>query len=309
MSASETPLENRNHLSEAEERLIRNAAESLRRGPAHKLPIIGIVPTYRNDDKALLLPYRYINAIAKAGGSPVILPFTQDVSIYETLLPTMDGFLLSGGEDIDPVRYGEEIIYGKQQEVFPDREEVEYLIISFARQYDIPLLGICRGMQMINVAFGGKLYQDVDGQYLGIDADKPTHWQQGDYHTPAHSVFVEGGTKLGEILGSGEVQVNSMHHQGIREIGEGLRVSARTDDGLVEGIEATDLSFLLGTQWHPEFFADSGTMGPLFEALVAEAGHTRCSTRNCGSCVRILREECGGCFPLIRFASEEETTV
>lgn len=281
---------------------------------AKKLPIIGIVPTYRSEDKALTLPDRYGKAIVCAGGCPVVLPFTQDVSIYETLLPTMDGFLLSGGEDIDPVRYGEEIIFGKQQEIYPDREEVEYLIINYARQYDVPLLGICRGMQMINVAFGGKLYQDVDGQFLQIESgENPTHWQKTAYDTCAHSVRIQKDTALAKVLGEGPVDVNSMHHQGIRELGDGLKANAITEDGLIEGVEAEELTFLMGVQWHPEFFAGDGPMGALFEALVDEASLTRCRLAHCGSCIRIQREECEGCFPLYRFrqllADIEESTA
>lgn len=268
-------------------------------------PIIGVVPTYKVDDETLELPDRYVKAIAASGGVPVVLPFNRDVAIYETLLPKIDGFVLSGGQDIDPVRYGEEITFGKAEEISPGREEVEYLIISFARQYDIPLLGICRGMQIINVAFGGKLYQDLDAQ-----AGRAGHWQEVEYDTPTHHVTLNPDSKLGHVVGQDTAFVNSMHHQGIRELGDGLIAAAYGEDGLIEAVEAKDLSFMIGIQWHPEFFAgqkseqelgDATPMVSLFDALIHEARLSHCREGKCGECFRILRQDCGGCFPKIMF--------
>ena len=262
------------------------------------MPIIGIVPSYKPESSSMELPDRYVQAILAAGGAPVVLPFSKEVAAYQTLLPNIDGFLLSGGQDIDPVRYGEQITFGKTEELSPGREEVEYLIISFARMYDIPVLGICRGMQMINVAFGGKLYQDLDEE-----SSRKGHWQTEDYSKPTHDVLIDSGTKLGDMLGVDHAIVNSMHHQGIRELAPDLVASAHDETGLIEAIEAPDLSFMIGVQWHPEFFAhEGGSMAPMLARLVAEADKVRHRNRRCRSCLSIMRQECGGCFPSLSFS-------
>lgn len=280
-------------------------------------PVIGIVPTYVPEEEVLRMKDRYAAAVVEAGGAPLIIPFTSDVSVYEALFPRIDGFLLSGGHDISPVRYGGDVTYGKLSELTPEREEVEYLILSYAYQRNLPLLGICRGMQMLNVFCGGSLYLDLGEQFDGVAEhdDEPVagtvttpaghpvnHWQAGDYDVPTHTVSIVRDSKLGSILKRGHASVNSMHHQGVRTVPEGLDATAYGPDGLVEAIEVRDRGFMLGVQWHPEYFAGTGPMGPLFEALVNEAGLVRYREGRCGDCLRIRREMDGGCWPTVQFA-------
>lgn len=278
--------------------------EGIEQANQSERPIIGIAPTYKPGDGLLELPDRYVQAVVASGGAPLVIPFTTDVSVYEALFPAIDGFLLSGGQDIHPIHYGQDVTYGKVDEIWPERDDVEYLIVSFARQFDVPLLGICRGMQMINVSFGGTLVQD-----LAEERDRPGHWQEDEYHVATQSIRISPNTLLSSVIGQSEGRVNSMHHQGIDNVGTGLVVSAYAEDRLVEAIEADGLTFLVGVQWHPEFYARGrelaeGTldMAPLFDRFVSEAQKAHKRGRRCGSCLQIRREECGGCFPLIRFA-------
>lgn len=263
-------------------------------------PVIGIVSALDADEDRLVMPNRYANAVVSAGGAPVALPFTTDVSVYETLFPAIDGFLLSGGNDISPVRYGGDITYGKLSELTPGREELEYLILSFARQFNVPVLGICRGMQMMNVSLGGTLYEDIADQFAC--EDELAHWQQLDYALPTHTVRIDPDSILGSMLEIEEASVNTMHHQGVRTLAECLRACAWSSDGLIEGIEDPTLDFFIGVQWHPEFFAGGKIMGTLFRSLVRKAGEASSAARACGGCLRIVRNEQDGCWPEIAFA-------
>lgn len=245
------------------------------------LPIIGIVPTLEPSEDRVQLRNPYVEAITACGGAPVVLPLTHDKRVYETLFPLMDGFLLTGGQDISPERYYSHEESPKLSETTPLREEVECLILSYAYKFDVPALGICRGMQMMNVFFGGTLYLDLYDQFPCGDDDPEVpiqHWQQEAYDSPTHFVQVIRDSKLGEMLGDDRLATNSMHHQGIKEVSPFLKPVAYGPDGLVEALEVPSRTFMMGVQWHPEYFA-SKSMKCMFTRFVMEAALARRSGR------------------------------
>lgn len=237
-------------------------------------PIIGIIPTFLPEQGTFSVRQHYIDALVQAGASPLVLPFVKDVSIYETIFPLMSGFLLTGGQDIDPLRYGtfdQARIDDAINDTFtPEREEIEHLILSYADTYDIPVLGICRGMQMVNVFYGGTLYLDL-AKERKESAELLAHWQESDYSQTTHSVTIKKGTRLARAMGCETIETNSIHHQGVRSIGARVKSSAFASDGLIEGIEVVDRTFIVGVQWHPEFLANESSMVGLFSELVEHA--------------------------------------
>ena len=258
------------------------------------LPIIGIVPTSLPDVNKIELRGAYADAVIAAGGSPLVLPLVADKRVYETLFPIMDGFLLTGGADISPERYYSNEHHSKSDVPTPLREEVECLILSYAYKFDVPTLGICRGMQMMNVFFGGTLYQDLYDQFPIHDDDEPElpiqHWQQDDWSNPSHFVHIIRESKLGEMLNSDRLATNSMHHQGVKELSPMLRPTAYGPDGLVEAVEMPDRTLMMGVQWHPEYFARK-SMKCIFSTLVNEAAAARRSGRVTMDPLHLVRDD------------------
>lgn len=278
-------------------------------------PVIGIVPKYLADTGYVSIDDHYVQAVVAAGGLPFVLPLTSDTHVYETLIPMLDGILLTGGKDIDPERYGEHgVDHAKLFEPVPNREQVECYLLSYALAYDAPLFGICRGMQLINVFLGGTLYVDLPEQFLGTNPDGSVrqepwaHWQETDYGLTSHEVRVVEGSRLAEILHAGGLSTNSMHHQGVRRLAPGLEVMAYGPDGLVEAVSFPERSFFMGVQWHPEFFAGEKHMGALFEALVNAARVFRTRKADLGitrESLRLKSEEKGGPWPEVEFHVEQ----
>lgn len=194
----------------------------------------------------------YVNCVCRSGAIPVLIPPCDEQKIDE-LLDRLDGIVLTGGGDIDPHLYGDSDISPKTVSVVRDYDLFEIALTRKAYDLDVPVLGICRGMQIMNVAFGGSLYQDI----LDCDLAKKSHTQEKPYENLAHSVTIEPDSLLARLLTDTHVDtrisVNSIHHQAIRNLASNLAVSARSDTGIVEAIESPHKTFFLGVQWHPEY--------------------------------------------------------
>ena len=230
-----------------------------------KRPVIGITIGYSAQDREIFaLRDDYVRSVETAGGLPLVLApgSPEDVPL---LLDHLDGLLLTGGADVDPGLYGE-TPHETVTRVIPERDALEIALCREALRRDMPLLAICRGQQVLNVATGGTLIQDLPSQWKGAVDHDP----DGERWSPAHDVRILPGTRLREILGRERVAVNSFHHQAVKEAGQGAVVSAYSEgDDVVEAIEVPGRRLAVGVQWHPEAFWDKdGRFQPLFEALV-----------------------------------------
>jgi putative glutamine amidotransferase len=218
-----------------------------------------------------VMNHRYYTALATVGAAPVMVPLLADEAALRGIYDALDGVFIAGGVDVDPSTYHEprESLCGRTD---LERDRVEVMFARWARQEGKPLFGVCRGLQIMNVAEGGSLYQDCAEYYEGsIKHDYfPNAGYERDYL--AHRIRIERGTRLHAALGGDEVQVNSMHHQGLKSVADGLVPTAWAPDGLVEALEAPGDAFAVGVQWHPEMLVDNdpGTRR-LFEAFVAAA--------------------------------------
>jgi putative glutamine amidotransferase len=230
-------------------------------------PLVGIT-TYVTaarfgawDTEAALVPGDYVRAVERAGGRPLLVP-PSEAGVEETL-DAVDGLIFSGGSDLEPELYGQDP-HPETYGVVPERDRAELALLTGALERDLPVLAICRGSQVLNVALGGDLVQHLP-DLVGHERHK---------HTPGvfadHDVDVENGTRLAALLGD-RAPVKSHHHQGFGRLGDGLRASARAEDGAVEAVEASARRFALGVLWHPE----AGEDMKLFEALVEEAARYR----------------------------------
>ena len=205
----------------------------------------------------------YVRAVEGAGGLPVLVPPTTDPAALPELLERLDGLLLPGGADIDPVHYGEPI--NGSEEPNPGLDQLELAAARWASEQDLPTLGICRGQQVINVALGGSLVQHMEG-----------HAPSGARDALHHAFRIAPGSKLASVLGDAELDVNSHHHQAVKRLADGLIPVAWADDGTVEGIEAPDRTWFLAVQFHPEdLVAQHAASRNLFDAFIAVCAATR----------------------------------
>jgi putative glutamine amidotransferase len=216
----------------------------------------------------------YTDAIEKAGGVMLAVARPKDDETLDVLIALADGLLLMGGHDIDPSFYGEENRdCGK---IDRERDQLEFALLRRATEKGIPVLGICRGFQVINVGFGGALYQDVQKELPGA-LSHDCHYLDGVLASRehlCHDMRLTPDSHLARILGDEAFPVNSLHHQGIKKIAEGFRAVGQSPDGLTEAIESTSHPFVIGVEWHPEEFGDEGSQ-KIFRAFIEAAGATR----------------------------------
>jgi putative glutamine amidotransferase len=218
-------------------------------------PRIGITSCSKNAD--------YEESVRRAGGEPVILDWSDPKNAAE-VLATVDGVLMTGGPDVDPALYGEK----REPQVVslapPARDHFELELAREVIKQDAPILAICRGLQVLNVAAGGSLVQDIPTSLPGALA----HDVKDPKNAIAHTVRIAPGSRIAALLAGTETRVNSRHHQAVKRVGNGLEVTATAPDGIVEALEKPDARFCVAVEWHPENFVETGEFLPLFEALV-----------------------------------------
>ncbi len=210
----------------------------------------------------------YSQAVLQAGGAPVILPAAQDEKSLERILGSVQGLILSGGPDIHPRRYGEEPMAGLG-EVDEALDRMELLAAALAVAKNLPVLGVCRGIQVLNVALGGRLYQDIPSQV----PDSLCHSPKTDKAVNTHTVRIASGSRLRRIVGKPEIWVNGKHHQAVKDPAPGLVVTARARDGVIEALEHTGKRYVIGVQWHPEgTWREDACSRKLFRSFLRAAG-------------------------------------
>ena len=233
-----------------------------------KLPVIGVTANF--SDGSCCLADGYCTSVLKAGGVPLVIPPYEEKDALLSTLNLLDGLLLTGGGDINPLFLDEEPVNALHS-INYRRDRQELLLMRLAADRQIPVLGICRGIQVMTAALGGKLYQDIYTQ-SGIEPLK--HDQQLDRSVPSHTVRIEPDTVLHSLFRTDQLAVNSFHHQAVKEAAPGFRVCATAADGIIEAVESTEYKSMLGVQWHPECMILRGdeSMMPLFRWLTHEAG-------------------------------------
>lgn len=217
-------------------------------------PVVGITAfcDCEKTKKYTKIRCSYVNAVYRAGGTPIIIPpFDSNKKLHD-YIDLIDALVLSGGEDVAPSSYGEDKVI-ELENINPDRDRWEISLFKEAYKTELPILGICRGMQLINVALGGSLYQDIDHQLdCGLNHIPLDLRKRENLEYVSHKVNIIKNTYLDQILGSAQLEVNSHHHQAIKEIARDLNVVARSECGIIEAVENNSSSFLIGVQWHPE---------------------------------------------------------
>jgi putative glutamine amidotransferase len=234
-------------------------------------PVIGISSTW-GGGSSTSVPLTYVESVIRGGGVPMVIPLTHDAELLSAMLDRVDAVIMTGGEDIDPLKwYGEEPLPAMGS-IAPARDSFDIALIRMAVERGMPLLGICRGHQLLNVAFGGTLYQDIPSQ-VKVEGSRVNHRQKAPSSYGTHTIKIEEGSLLHKQTGLSSVAVNSFHHQAVKDLAPGFKATAWSLDGVVEAMEKTGADNVFGVQFHPEGFTskDIDTFLGIFEHLIEEA--------------------------------------
>ena len=213
-------------------------------------PLIGLTPAHDMESGDVKARPTYMRALKAAGAIPVVMPLDASVEDLKQLSQDLDGFLFTGGPDVHPFLFGEET-QAHCGNVSPARDKMEISLLPMIMELQKPILGICRGIQVLNIALGGNIWQDIPSQ---VTRDFPlAHSQPFSYDMPCHTVVLTEGSLLARISESSSIKVNSMHHQAVKDLAPGLIASAYSTDYLIEALEMPDYPFFIGVQWHPEY--------------------------------------------------------
>ena len=226
-------------------------------------PIVGVMPLWDDDKESLWMLPGYLDGLEDAGATPVVFPLIEDKDEIARLVDMCDGILLTGGHDVTPGIYGEVPLAGTVS--CAKRDHMEKLVLEDAMLKDKPVLGICRGIQLVNALLGGTLYQDLPTQR----PSQTDHHQTPPYDVPVHEVVIKEGTPLFECLGLSRIKVNSYHHQAVKDLAPGLKAMAVSSDRIIEAVYMPDHPFLWAVQWHPEFSWKTDAVSRLiFDAFI-----------------------------------------
>jgi putative glutamine amidotransferase len=231
-------------------------------------PVIGVIPLWdKKKDSIWMLP-GYMQGLEEAGAVPVVLPLTSSETILKQAADFCNGFLFTGGHDVNPELYGEKKTC-HCGEICELRDKMEaYIFRELVLNLNKPALGICRGIQFINALLGGSLYQDIQTEFSGAI----NHTHGPPYDVPAHAVRILPESPLYRLVGKERIEVNSYHHQGINRLAEGLKIMALANDGLVEAVYMPDRPYVWAVQWHPEFYPKNEISKKIFASFTESAG-------------------------------------
>ena len=235
-------------------------------------PVIGIIPLFDEEKDSIWMVPGYMDGIRRAGAVPMILPLVCDQADLRQIKSMCSGYLFTGGHDVDPSLYGEEKT-GLCGPACMERDRLEQNVFRMAWEDHKAVLGICRGLQLINVLMGGTLFQDLPSEFQGTCCIE--HHMKPPYSRVCHQVELVQGGPLCKLLGRNSMGVNSYHHQGIKKLAPGLKATAVAEDGLVEGIYAPDREYIQAVQWHPEFMSSGDAdAGKIFRSFIeGSKGH------------------------------------